>query len=427
MTLYRAKIAVLVAVFFDFSFSAPLAAAQEPDSGFAPSITYRTGGFQPASVVLADVNGDGRPDLIVANQCSNPQCKTDGDVGVLLGDGDGTFQKATTYDSGGNIALSVVVADVNGDGKLDLLVANMGDGSQDGSVGVLLGNGDGTFQKAVTYDSGGKYLKSVAVSDVKGDGKPVLLVANMGDGRGNGSVGVLLGNGDGTFQKAVTYGSGGIGSDRVAVADLNGDGKPDLIVANLCGNDPHCLGPGTVGVLLGNGDGTFRPAVTYDSGGMGAPSLAIADVNGDGKPDIVVTNGGASGGDGVGVLLGKGNGTFRKAVTYKSGGPEAWAVAVADVNGDGKPDILVTHGGSNPPEHSKVGVLLGKGDGTFQRAQTCDSGGVASFSVVVGDLNGDGKPDLIVTNFWDDELNRSGPGTVGVLINTSTALSQLSR
>ena len=152
--------------------------------------------------------------------------------------------------------------------------------------------------------------------------------------------------------------------------------------------------------------------------------MAIADLNGDGKPDILVTNGGAHGDDGVGVLLGKGNGTFRKAVTYKSGGPEPWAVAVADVNGDGKPDILVTHGGTDSSGHSKIGVLLGNGDGTFRSVTTCDSGGVANFSVAVGDINGDGKPDLIVTRFWEDESNRSGPGTVGVLINTSSLLSR---
>jgi hypothetical protein len=418
MIWYGARLVIFVdfALVSTMLLAAPLAAAQDPGSGFAPSVTYRTGGFQPTAVALADVNGDGRPDLIVANHCSNPQCKTSGVVGVLLGNGDGTFQKAVTYDSGGSVAFSVAVADVNGDAKPDILVANMGDGSSDGSVAVLLGNGDGTFQKAVTYDSGGKYLKSVAIRDVNSDGKADLLLANMGDGSNNGSVGVLLGNGDGSFQKAATFDSGGIGTDWVAVADLKGDGKLDLIVANLCGNDPHCHGSGTVGVLHGNGDGTFRTAVTYDSGGMDAPSLAVADVNGDGKLDIVVTSG-----DAVGVLLGKGNGTFRKALTYKSGGHEAWAVAVADVNGDGKPDVLVTHGGNNASEHSKVGVLLGNGDGAFQRVATCDSGGVATFSVAVGDVNGDGKPDLIVTNFWENESGRSAPGTVGVLINTSAA------
>jgi hypothetical protein len=157
-------------------------------------------------------------------------------VGVLLGNGDGTFQTAVNYGSGGYLATSVAVADVNGDGKPDLVVANFA-----GNVGVLLGNGDGTFQTAVTYGTGGGDTQSVAVADVNGDGKPDLVVA--------GNVGVLLGNGDGTFQTAVTYGSGGYDPASAAVADVNGDGKPDLVVANEC-TDSSCDTNGTVGVLI---------------------------------------------------------------------------------------------------------------------------------------------------------------------------------
>jgi hypothetical protein len=142
----------------------------------------------------------------------------------------------------------------------------------------------------------------------------------------------LLGNGDGTFQTAVTYSSGGFFADSVAVADVNGDGKPDILVANT-GGVPICSGGG-VGVLLGNGDGTFKTAVTYCSGG-GPVSLAVADVNGDDKPDLVVAS------SLVSVLLGNGDGTFQTAVSYESGGYPPDSVAVADVNGDGKPDLVV--------------------------------------------------------------------------------------
>src|SRR5208282_1700274 len=124
----------------------------------------------------------------------------------------------------------------------------------------------------------------------------------------------------------VPYGSGGYHADSVAVADVNGDGKPDLLVANQCASSSNCNN-GSVGVLLGNGDGTFQAAVTYGSGGYYAESVAVADVNGDGKPDLVVANDCCAGGNGddgsVSVLLGNGDGTFQTAVTYGSGEPDA--------------------------------------------------------------------------------------------------------
>jgi FG-GAP-like repeat len=166
-----------------------------------------------------------------------------------------------------------------------------------------------------------------------------------------------LGNGDGTFQPVVSYNSGGKVAWSVTIADLNGDGKPDLVVANACGTAGKCNSDGSVGVLLGNGNGTFQPALSYDSGGWYAESLAVADVNGDHKPDLIVTNFEACFSScpngSVGVLLGNGNGTFQAALSYDSGALDATSVAVADVNGDGAPDLLVADywGGT-------VGVLL---------------------------------------------------------------------
>jgi len=399
---------------------------------FKTPATYGSGGYDAYSVTVADVNGDGKPDLIVANACSNiHSCADGGFVGVLLGNGNGTFQTAVTYASGGQNAYSVAVADVNGDGKPDLIVANgcATISCANGSVGVLFGNGDGTFQTAVTYASGGQYAYSVAVADVNGDGKPDVVVTNGCAGStncANTSVGVLFGNGDGTFQAAVTYASGGQ-AYSVAVADVNGDGKPDLVVANRCDLRTSC-GNGSVGVLLGNGDGTFQTAVTYGSGGFEAWGVVVADVNGDGKPDLVVANACANSDScansngSVGVLFGNGDGTFQTAVPYGSGGYDPFSVALADVNGDGKPDLIVANAcGNNNSSCSKgsVGVLLANGDGTFQTALTYISGGEAAWSVAVADVNGDGKPDIVVAN----RSGNSNSGSVGVLINTGLALT----
>ena len=381
---------------------------------FAPAVAYGSGGYEAVSVAVADVNGDGKPDVVVVNACADSSCKGSS-AGVLLGNGDGTFQTAVTYGTGSSESSYVAVADVNGDGKPDLVVVN-----QSGTVGVLLGNGDGTFQTAVAYGTGGWEPFSVTVADVNGDGKPDLLVANQcissECATNTGAVSVLLGNGDGTFQSAVTYGSGGIRSFSVAVADVNGDGKPDLLVTNVCASSNNCNN-GTVGVLLGNGDGTFQTAVAYDSGGYSALRVAVADVDGDGKTDVLVANQCADSTcakDGtVGVLLGNGDGTFQTAVAYDSGGGQAWSIAVADASGDGRPDVLVANYSSDT-----VGVLLGNGNGTFQTAVTYGTGGVLPYSVAVRDVNGDGRPDVLVANTCADETCATY-GSVGVLINTS--------
>jgi hypothetical protein len=384
--------------------SATSVALAQTTSLFMPAVFYDSGGGAE-SVAVADVDSDGKPDLVVAH--GRGTATRGRGVGVLLGNGDGTFRPAQTYASGEGFAGFVAVADVNGDGRYDLLVANYcTDSSCEGSVGVLLGNGDGTFQLAVTYLC--RNCSELAVADVNGDNKLDLMMTAYT----SSLVSVMLGNGDGTFQTAVTYGNGGYSGRSVAVQDVDGDGKPDLIVTN--GN--------SVGVLRGNGDGTFKAPVTYGSGGSYPTSVAVADVNEDRKPDIVVMNSCGvscvSGGE-VGVLLGNGDGTFQSAVSYGPVGYSNWSVTVADVNGDGRPDVLVTSGGS-------LEMLLGNGDGTFQAPVTYASGGVG-LSVVATDLNGDGNPDLVVaiTSFchcWNEggvALLLSGTGTRGPTTTTT--------
>ena len=159
-----------------------------------------------------------------------------------------------------------------------------------GSVGVLLGNGDGSFQAAVNYHTAGYFGMALAVADVNGDGKPdppVTIQRGTIPCSSDSMVGVLLGNGNGTFQTAVTYSSGGYAAESIAVHDVNGDGKPDLLVSNQCASYGNCTNGGGVGVLHGNGNGTFQTAVSYSSTGI-ADSVAVADVNGDGKPDLLV-------------------------------------------------------------------------------------------------------------------------------------------
>lgn len=404
------------------------------DGTFQPAVAYATAG-EPTSLAIVDVNGDQIPDLVVGDNGA-ASSSTPNFVMVLLGNGDGTFQPAVAYDAGGwqTIGfgyLPIVVEDVNGDGKPDVVVVNecaIGNSAcSEGAVGVLLGNGDGTFQPAQSYSSGGSLPGALAVTDLRGNGKPDLVVtgcatpppsgfcpgAVTGTTPVNGVVGVLLGNGDGTFQPVDTYSSGStvIAPGQVAVADLNGDGRPDLVVTSDEG--------GTAGVLLGNGDGTFQPAVTYGSGGSAA-SVAVGDVNGDGKPDLVVTNYCADGAKNcangsIGVLLGNGDGTFQPVQDYATGtGAGDFSALLIDVNGDG---ILDAEVGGTLSESSEV--LQGVGNGTFQPALDYSLGGLWPNTLVVADLNGDGKPDLVLANWCVGNPRDGCSAGVEVLLNNS--------
>jgi hypothetical protein len=231
----------------------------------------------------------------------------------------------------------------------------------------------------------------MATGDFNGDGLTDLVVQNYG----SNNVSVLLGRGDGTFQPQVTYAVGTL-PERVLVADMNGDGNLDLVVANT--------GSSTIGVLLGNGDGTFQPQVTYP---CGSPvGLGVMDVNHDGIPDVVA---GDYYSNTISVLLGNGDGTLKAAVTYAAGGTPQ-TVAEGDFNGDGNIDIVVGN-----ESGATVGVLLGNGDGTFQTMVTYAVGNSPQ-SVQVGDFNADGKADLAVAN--------NGDGTISVLLGNGDGTFQ---
>ena len=320
------------------------------------------GSLPPAAgsfaVTAADLTGNGKTDLVIANGSG---------INVLLGDGDGTFQPPVLYaqDTG---PVSVAVADLNGDGVPDIVFAGSG------GVGVLLGNGDGTFGEPSFFFTGGN-ATFVTVADVNGDGKPDLIVANSGGGDQIGSVSVMLGNGDGTFQSPSVL-LPVANPTSVAVADVNGDGIPDLVVTDAA--------TGTVDVFLGVGNGTFKGPLVSPAG-PDPTSVAVADLNGDGIADVVVTNPGTNT---VSVLIGNGDGTFRSPVAFAAGqGPAD--VAVADVNGDGNPDLVVADStGQN------VAVLLGDGAGGFA-APVAFPAGANPLSVVVADVNGDRRPDIV--------------------------------
>jgi hypothetical protein len=348
-------------------------------------------------MVTADL-GNGHQDILVLNQGQLPDRVSS--LSVLLGNGDGTFQPAiTTSLLPGTTSLAV--GDFNRDGKLDVAVVS----GLDNAVEILRGNGDGTFQPnplilgVGTQQNFLPSIQSVAVGDFLHNGKLDLAVANPG----SNTVSVLLGNGDGTFQPRVDI---AVGATPVSVAasDL-GNGQVDLVVAN---HDSS-----TVSVLLGNGDGTFQPARNIDvkAQAFGLDSqpvdLAVGNFNGDGKPDLLITQfaGFDAGVSLVTVLPGNGDGTFGAPITQNLN-LELVGLVVGDFSGTGKLDFAQANAGGGG-----VVVFQGNGDGTFGAPRGFDTGGANPFGLASGDFNGDGRPDLAVANTFSN--------TVGVLLNTS--------
>jgi len=363
---------------------------QSPSLNF---IVVPAGGPYAYSVVTADFDSNHLADLAIVNRCRSAVDCVSGSVGVFLNNGDGTFQTAGTYPTGGIQSVAAAAGDLDRDGIQDLAVVNncATTACTNGSVSILLGNGDGSFQSTANFSSGGYQPSAIAVGDFNGDGNPDLAIANTcaNTGCGSGStVTILLAKGGGTFYPAVTYSSGGQGALSIAAGDFNGDGYLDLAVVNNCGNS-GCPNGGSVGLLLGRGDGTFNPAVSYPSGGVGADSVAVGDFNGDGLPDLAVLNNcsrtGCFNGGALGVLTGNGDGTFQAPHVTSSGGFYPYSVVTGDFNADGYSDAAITNesmiaGNSNA---GSAAVLLSNGDGTFRTALNYNTGGASPFSVAV--------------------------------------------
>ena len=347
--------------------------AAEATVTFKSPEIYPTG-RTPMAVAVGDFNGDGVPDLAVAN-AGNPQIGDNGGISILLGNGDGTFRPATNSPAGKN-PFAIATADFNRDGKIDLAMIDSS------GVGVILGNGDGTFG-SLTYFPSVSGPVSLAVADFDRDNIADLVISAQ-----TSLLSVLLGNGDGTFQTHVDYPVGGPGA---VVADINGDGNMDIIT------------PRWLAVLLGNGDGTFQNAV-FNGSYVFAKQVVVADFNSDGKQDVALGFLGFSA-KGTAVMAGNGDGTFQQPLVTL---PLFGATSVADFNGDGKTDVALVDVAST----GTLSLFLSNGDGTFQPALSF-AVGAGPWAVAATDLNQDKAPDLVVTN--------SADGTVSVLLNATGA------
>jgi hypothetical protein len=381
-------------------------------SGFGPQSQYSTGSTQgaPISVAVGDLNGDGNLDVAVAVQSQQGTTGSDM-VSIMLGDGTGALTLSTSYNTAPD-PVSVVAANLNGDGNLDLAVA-AGEGN---IVTVFWGNGDGTFGGQVNCGTG-DIPSAVAAANLTNaaNGTNDLIISNA---MGN-SFSVIMNNGNDTFESRLDY-VAGPNPESVVMADLHGKGIPDLAFADSNASQ--------ISVTLGNGDGTFQPPTSYTTGTATDPVFIVeGDFNQDGIPDLAVVNNATST---VSVFLGQAtngvpNGTFAPHVDYKVGNPndvhpvaEPTSIAVGDFNGDGYPDLAVTNSAEN-----SVTILLNGGKaspGTFALAPDCTTTqnacpvGNGPIAVAAGYFGGNQTLDLVVINESDGTatiLLGNGDGT----------------
>jgi hypothetical protein len=300
------------------------------NGSFISGMDYSTG-YDAAtwSIGVGDFNNDTRLDMVVANAYAD-------NIGVFLGYGDGTFTKQRTYSTGEHSEVYMVaVGDLNNDDRLDIAIANY----YPNNVGIFLGNGDGTFGNQTLFSTGTQSgPRSIAIGDFNNDTYLDIAVANSYYYTVN-SMGVFLGYGNGNFAQQTTY-STGYGSETcsIVVGDVNNDKRLDIVVANR--------GTDNVGVFIGYGNGTFARQATYPTGYGSKPySVVVGDFNNDTHLDIAVANFGTSN---VGVLLGYGNGTFTNETTFSTGvSTSSYTVAVGDFNHDAQLDIAVANPGSS--------------------------------------------------------------------------------
>ena len=365
--------------------SALLAAAQTPLSFRAP-VHLRTG-VSPQTVLVTDLNHDGKPDILVANN-------GDGTLSVYLGNGKGGFvqAKGSPFRAGPS-PNDLALGDFNEDGNLDVAVAN----HSVKLVTVLLGDGRGGFSFAPRSPfavPSNPHPHGIAAADFNGDGRLDLAVDSWGENK----VLVMFGNGDGTFQASgLKFPVGEAPYQRLRATDLNEDGRPDLITSNWRGD--------SLSLLLGDGKGHFSLAGGSNLTVPPSPfGLAIGDFNGDHHPDIAVVHYSGQASDrsrnGVSVLFGDGSGKFSLAEgsPFPIGHYPPMVVA-GDLNGDGLDDIAV-------PNHldNTVTIYLG-GKTSLKQAQGSPlSVGQGPQCVAIADLNGDGKPDLVVSDAGDDAI-----------------------
>lgn len=384
------------------------------------------GGNSGNGIAAADFNGDGHRDLAITGAFNSQYQDT---VAIFLGTGDGRFNPGSAYATLDGAA-SITAAELDGDGTADLLVGTYSNaliGADDlthGEFQLLLGRGDGTFAQPPAFLPQTRHAETVyAIADVTGDGRPDI-VRTDADASGNGGrlLTTFSGNGDSTFARGPS--SRMIARDALTLADFNGDGNVDAAFGT---------GTAAVGVARGNGDGTFQAPTSYSTPAA-LVELLTADLNGDTLRDLVLiadpNASSMSDNSTLQVLLNTGTGNFASPATIDVR-PDLAFVAIADVTGDGVMDLVATAPGDNLQSVAGHAYLyVGNGDGTFDPAVALTAGDNPG-PVAIADVNGDSRLDILAVDTstsaggttGNDVIALFGNGAGGFLAPVRTAIS----
>ncbi len=377
---------------------------------FGGAIQYSTEAFVSYAMEFSDIDNDGDLDMVTAGYDG-----TRGKATIRKNNGDGTFGAAVHYSTEGRMSYAIKFADIDGDGDLDMVTA--GYDIVSGKATIRKNNGDGTFGAAVQYYTEDSKSSALQLADIDGDGDLDMVTAGYDFGSGKATI--RKNNGDGTFGTAVQYSTEGSKSLALQLADIDGDGDLDMVTT---GHDP---GSGIVTIRKNNGDGTFGATVQYSAEGEKSHALQLSDIDGDGDLDMVTSGylwAGANHGSTT-IRMNHGDGSFGAATLYSTDGDQSYALQLADIDGDGDLD-MVTAGKDG--SQGIATIRKNNGNGTFDAAVQYSTDVSFSRALQLADINNDNVLDMVTAGYnGKGSANAQGQATIRTAIghNVTTIAS----